>query len=125
MCCKSKNKNLANRGGRKGNKKDGSQFCAPPTHPAPSVLLCGDDPGLPTPVSGPPVFALACRLENELTKDKRHALKYLEELFTYELMASIILGEGILTLHAYFIRQASEDTGDLPEVGRLASDRQS
>ena len=54
-----------------------------------------------------------------------HALKYLEEFFTYELMASIILGEGILTLHAYFIRRASEDTGDLPEVGRLASDRQS
>lgn len=89
------------------------------------VLLCGDDPGLPAPVSGPPVFALACHLENELTKDKMHALKYLEELFTYELMASIILGEGILTLHAYFIRQSSEDTGDLPEVGRLASDRQS
>ena len=52
------------------------------------------------------------------------ASKYLEALFICKLMASIILEEGSSTLHAYFIQQAPEDTGDLAEVGRLASDRQ-
>ena len=71
---------LTEMGERKTRRMASNSVLLPPPQPAPSAVMLGW-PRPPTPASGSPVFELACYLENELTKDKVRASKYLEALF--------------------------------------------